>query len=162
MAGGMVAEKKNVCRGRRGRWAMIFRISGRKPMSSIRSASSSTSTSSRFQAAVLPAEVVQEPARRRHQDVHAALERVDLRAHGHAAEDGRHGQVRVRRQRPRVVLHLRRQLPRRDHTSARVAPRPRPSSRCRMGSTNAAVFPLPVAAQPSTSRPASAGGIAAL
>ena len=44
--------------------------------------------------------------------------------------------------------------------SARVVRRGLPISRWRIGSTKAAVLPLPVAAQASTSRPASAGGIA--
>src|SRR5688572_10800330 len=45
-------------------------------------------------------------------------------------------------------------------TSARVVPRGRSISLWRMGSRNAAVLPLPVMAQASTSRPAIAGGIA--
>ena len=45
-------------------------------------------------------------------------------------------------------------------TSARVAPRGVPARRCRIGSRKAAVLPLPVTAQASTSRPAMAGGMA--
>ena len=45
-------------------------------------------------------------------------------------------------------------------TSARVVPRGFSISRWRMGSRKAAVLPLPVMAQASTSRPARAGGIA--
>ncbi|OGL05659.1 MAG: hypothetical protein A3I03_12270 [Candidatus Rokubacteria bacterium RIFCSPLOWO2_02_FULL_68_19] len=44
--------------------------------------------------------------------------------------------------------------------SARVTPRRLGMRRCRMGSTKAAVLPLPVMAQASTSRPSMAGGIA--
>jgi hypothetical protein len=44
--------------------------------------------------------------------------------------------------------------------SARVVPRGLSISRCSTGSTNAAVLPLPVMAQASTSRPAMAIGIA--
>src|SRR5206468_1397124 len=44
IGGGIVAEKKSVCR-RRGRCLRMRRMSGRKPMSSIRSASSRTRTS---------------------------------------------------------------------------------------------------------------------
>ncbi len=45
-------------------------------------------------------------------------------------------------------------------TSARVVPRGLAITRCRIGSTKAAVFPLPVIAQARTSFPAAAGGIA--
>ena len=45
-------------------------------------------------------------------------------------------------------------------TSARVVRRGFPSRRCRIGSRNAAVLPLPVAAHASRSRPSSAGGMA--
>ena len=45
-------------------------------------------------------------------------------------------------------------------TSARVVPRGLSISRWRIGSTNAAVLPLPVMAQARTSRPARAGGTA--
>src|SRR5512139_1767006 len=44
-------------------------------------------------------------------------------------------------------------------TSARVVRRGFPIRRCRIGRPKAAVFPLPVAAQARTSRPAMAGGI---
>jgi hypothetical protein len=47
-------------------------------------------------------------------------------------------------------------------TSARVVPRGLSISWCRIGSRNAAVLPLPVVAEASTSRPASAGGIASV
>ena len=45
-------------------------------------------------------------------------------------------------------------------TSARVVPRGRPISLCRIGRRNAAVLPLPVMAHASRSRPSSAGGMA--
>ena len=45
-------------------------------------------------------------------------------------------------------------------TRARVFPRGRSMSLCRIGRRNANVFPLPVIAQARTSRPSSAGGIA--
>ena len=56
------------------------------------------------------AEVVEQASRRRDQDVGARAERVLLRPHRHAAEDGRRGEGRVDRQRLRVLLDLRREL----------------------------------------------------
>ena len=85
---GMVALKKSVCR-LPGRWRRIFRMSGRKPMSSIRSASSSTRTSSPASRAYGWREVVEQAARRRDDDVHAAPEGVLLRPHADAAEHRR-------------------------------------------------------------------------
>ena len=43
--------------------------------------------------------------------------------------------------------------------AGRLRPSPCAAIRCRSGSANAAVFPVPVAAWPSRSRPASSGGI---
>ena len=61
-----------------------------------------------------------------------------------------------------VFEDLRRKLTSRVITRARVAPRGVRSDWCRIGSRNAAVFPLPVLAQASTSRPARAGGMASV
>ena len=59
---------------------------------------------------VREAEVVEQAARRRDQDVGARAEGVLLRPHGDAAEDGGRGHRRVDGQLPRVLLDLRGQL----------------------------------------------------
>ncbi len=74
-----------------GRWRSIRRMSGRNPMSSIRSASSSTRYSRPRELRVRLPEMIEQPARRRDDHVHAAAERMLLRAHADAAEDGRAG-----------------------------------------------------------------------
>ena len=106
---GIVALKKSVCR-LAGRWRRIFRISGRKPMSSIRSASSSTRISSPGELGVGMGEVIQQPAGGRDDDVRAAPEGVLLRAHADAAEHGRRGDRGVHREIVEVLHDLRGQL----------------------------------------------------
>ena len=95
MSGGRVAEKNSDCR-LAGRAAMIRRMSWMKPMSSMRSASSSTKISTRRRRTLPLAAQVQQAARRGHQDVHPAGERGDLGALAHAAEDDRLAQRRWR------------------------------------------------------------------
>ena len=120
---GIVAEKNSVCR-RGGRCFSTRRMSGRKPMSSIRSASSSTSTSRPDSDGVRLLEVVEQPSGRGDDDVHAAAEGVLLRAHPHAAEHRRARQRRVHRELPQVLLDLRRELTRRrQHERPRHAAR---------------------------------------
>src|SRR5262249_40605351 len=85
-------------------------------------------------------------------------------AHPHFAGDGGAAEVRVVGQPFQVLRNLRPQLPGGVSTSARglrLLRRQRSrSSRCRTGSRNAAVLPLPVMASASRSRPWIAGGIA--
>ena len=106
------------------------------------------------------AEVVEQAPGRRHDHVDARAERVLLRPHADAAEDGGARDRRVHGQLREVLVDLR--APARAsgvRTSARVVRRGLRIRRCRIGSTKAAVLPLPVTAQASTSRPAIAGGI---
>ena len=62
---------------------------------------------------VTGAHVVQQPAGRGHDDVHATLERVLLRPHAHAAEHRRAGDRRVHRERGQILENLRGELARR-------------------------------------------------
>ena len=69
-------------------------------------------------------EVIEQPARRRDEDVDAAAERVLLRAHAHAAENRGARERRVHRELAQVLLDLRRELARRrEHERARDAAR---------------------------------------
>ena len=63
-------------------------MSGRKPMSSMRSASSSTRHLERGELGVGEPEVVEQAARGRDDHVDAASEGVLLRSHADAADDG--------------------------------------------------------------------------
>ena len=159
--GGIVAEKSTVWRGS-GAASRIASMSSAKPMSSISSASSSTTVIDAAEPQRAAPDVVERAARRRHDDVDAALERAQLRADRLAAVDRQDAHAE-----PAPVLvdrlgDLHRQLARRhEHERGGVAHRcARRSSRWRIGSANAAVLPVPVAACPSRSRPSSSGGIA--
>ena len=109
---------------------------------------------------VARAHVIEQPSRRRDDDVDAALERVLLRPHADAAEDRRAGDgvwtasafrsSRICAASSRVGAS----------TSARVVRRGLSMRRFRIGSRNAAVLPLPVCAVAMTSLPCRAGGIA--
>ena len=79
MRGGIVAEKSAVCRSA-GVASRIASRSSAKPMSSISSASSSTTTCTRVEAQRLAADVIERAARRGDDDVDAALERAKLRS----------------------------------------------------------------------------------
>ena len=76
--------------------------------------------------------VIHQPARRRHDDVHARLQGTLLLIHRHAAIDGNAGQIRVIRESLNVVFNLHRELAgRRQDQHARIAAllgrrRPRP------------------------------------
>ena len=72
---------------------VAFRIASRSsanPMSSISSASSSTSTRKRVELQRLAAHVIERAARRGDDDVGAALERGDLLVHRRAAVERQH------------------------------------------------------------------------
>ena len=89
-------------------------------MSSMRSASSSTRYSTPVELGVRRLEVIEQPARRGDDHVHAAAEGVLLRAHADAAVDRGAGQRRVHGERVEVLEDLRRQLARRrQHQRAR-------------------------------------------
>ena len=89
ISGGMVAEKNSVCR-RGGSSLQIFSMSGMKPMSSMRSASSMTRISTPISMMLAALEMVQQPAGRGDQHVDAAVELLDLVVHRHAADQQRH------------------------------------------------------------------------
>ena len=91
---GMVAEKNRFWRFDDS-WATIRRIGGRKPRSSIWSASSSTRISVPRQHDVALREVVEQPARRGDQHVDAARQRLDLRPMADAAEHDRDGEAEM-------------------------------------------------------------------
>ena len=92
---------------------MIFCTSGQKPMSIMRSASSSTSTCTRTKSVLLVPHVIHQPARRGDDDVDAGLQRAFLRSHLDAAEHRRRRHRRVVGQADERVLDLHRQLARR-------------------------------------------------
>jgi ElaB/YqjD/DUF883 family membrane-anchored ribosome-binding protein len=103
---------------------------------------------------------VDQPARRRDQDVAAGAQAVDLRALADAAEDHAGAEPQVGAVVGRAVGDLRGELTRRrQHQRARRAPCGLPSF-CSSGSTKPAVLPVPVWAPASTSRPESTAGIA--
>ena len=156
---GIVAEKNSVCR-RGGRCFSTRRMSGRKPMSSIRSASSSTSTSRPDSAAYgclkwsssRPgvAMMTSTPLRKA-----CSCGPIPTPPKTAAPDSGvctassrRCSSICAASSRVGVS------------TSARVTPRGLSISRCRIGRRNAAVLPLPVIAQASRSLPSRAGGIA--
>ena len=121
IAGGIVAEKSSVCRSvgmRRIRSSM----SGRKPMSSMRSASSSTSTSTSSKLHRTAVGQVEEPSGRGDQHVDALAQRVDLLAQRRAAVDDERAQRRKPGDTAGLSGDLDRQLAgRRQHDQSRVA-----------------------------------------
>jgi hypothetical protein len=109
--------------------------------------------------------VIHQAARGRHHDVDAGSERPLLDVHRDAAIDryARHGGVVG--QALHLVLNLDRQLARGRRISVRVRGGCGGASwrnRCRIGTRNAAVLPVPVSAQAITSAPDKAIGITPL
>ena len=157
---GSVAEKKSVCETRRqvlehpadvGQEAHVEHAVGLVEHQDLEAG----------EAGVGLLEVVQQAARAGDDDVDAGAQGALLRAHADAAVDG--GGADAACARPRslkcsTICAASSRVGAR--TSARVMPRFLPRSRCRMGSAKAAVLPLPVMAQASTSRPSRAGGMA--
>ena len=92
ISGGMVAEKSEVWRSR-GQRSTMRRTSGRKPMSSMRSASSSTRNLTWSSRQVPCCIMVEQPAGRGDQHIHAVAQGVRLLAVADAAED--HGDAQV-------------------------------------------------------------------
>ena len=95
-------------------------------------------------------------------DLHAALQPAELRAVALAAVDRQHVEARqVRGVALERLGDLDRELARRrQHQRLRLG-LALGRAAARIGSANAAVLPVPVCAWPSTSRPASSGGIVA-
>ena len=165
---GIVAEKSSVCRSG-GSTAMIFWTSGQKPMSIMRSASSSTRHLQPHEVGRAVPHVVHQAPGRRDDDVGAGLERALLRIHRHAAEhgDGRHR--RVIRQADQRILDLHRQLARRRQDQrARVRLARGVAERRLLAQqllqnrgANASVLPVPVSAQATMSWPSRARGMTA-
>ena len=96
-----------------------------------------------------------------------ALSALLLHVHRHAAVDGDARDRRVIREALDLIFDLHGQLARRrqDQRARAPAARGRVASlrnRCRIGTRNAAVLPVPVSAQAMTSRPASASGMTPL
>ena len=85
---GMVAENNNVCRSF-GSLAMMCRMSWMKPMSSMRSASSSTKHLDRASRTCPWLDQIEQPPGRGDEHVDAVAQRAHLRAHADAAEDQR-------------------------------------------------------------------------
>ena len=112
ISGGMVAEKNSVCR-RGGSLAQIFSISGTKPMSSMRSASSMTRISTPLSRMRPRSNWSSRRPGRRDQHVDAAIELLVLVFERHAADDQRHRQAVVLAVFFEVLVHLRRQFARR-------------------------------------------------
>ena len=123
----------------------IRSTSGRKPRSSILSASSSTSARtelrSRWRRSARSSSRPGVPSN----NVHAGGQRVDLRFIGAAAVDGQHFRPQVDRGDAQVVGDLDRQFPGgHDHEGLRVRLCPCSSISCSSGTPNARVFPVPV------------------
>ena len=89
---GIVALNSSVWRSF-GSLVQISSMSGMNPMSSIRSASSITSSEQPFEHDLAAPEQVHQPARRRDQDVDALFQRLDLIAHLHAADQECHAEL---------------------------------------------------------------------
>ena len=72
---------------------------------------------------------IDQPARRRHDQIDAGTQRLDLRTFAHSAENRRHAQRKMFRVSAHVLLDLHHQLTRRrDHQRARAAPSDRSAS----------------------------------
>ena len=124
-------------------------MSSAKPMSSISSASSSTTVASAPRSQRAPGDVVQRPARGGDDDVHAALQRAQLPADRLPAVDRQHPGAEVLAVAVERLGDLHRQLAGgHQHQRHRVAAAAVAGSRCSSGSANAAVLPVPVAAWP--------------
>ena len=103
---------------------------------------------------------VEQATGRRDEDVRLAAERLLLPALTDAAVDDGVRQAEVLAVRPRALGDLRGELARRrEDERADAAVLRLGGRRCRIGRTNAAVLPVPVWAQPRTSRPSSTCGM---
>ena len=125
---------------------------GLNPMSSIRSASSRTSTETPSIDSMLPIDEILQPPRGCDHDVRV-MRPVRLALQRHAAVDGRHRQATSGHERLELLRHLQRELARRDEDQGRAGARS--TGRCarRSADANASVLPDPVGDLASTSRP---------
>ena len=152
MSCGMVAENSSVCRSV-GSFATILRMSWMKPMSSMRSASSSTKISTPVEPQRVALHQVEQAAGRGDQHVDAVHQRAHLAAHRHAADGERRlrcagagrrcGSCRGSGRRARASGSA----PARGRSCARDACGSS-ARRFRIGSAKAAVLPVPVCAMP--------------
>ena len=141
MARGMVAENISVCRST-GSLATILRMSWMKPMSSMRSASSSTRNSTSPRRSALLLHEIEQPARRGDQDVDAVEQRADLRAHRHAADHQCGLQTQMAAVGAEAVEDLAGQFARRaEHQDAAALAHRRPRARPRADAGSAARRP---------------------
>ncbi len=112
MACGMVAEKNSVWRSF-GSFDTILRMSLMKPMSSMRSASSRTRQSTCRQTQRVALHEIEQTSRCRHQNIDAVHQRAHLRAHRHAADGERRGDMQMTAIGLNAVEDLRREFARR-------------------------------------------------
>ena len=162
-----VAENSRLCFFC-GSTASTLLTSWMKPMSSMRSASSSTKISTCERSSVRWLVVVEQAARRRDEDVDAAAELVDLRLHADAAEHHHAGQLASACRRcarfPRPAPRARASASGSGRGSAACRARRAPAGlairRCSSGRTKPAVLPVPVWAPPRTSPPERTAGMA--
>ena len=141
---------------------MTRRMSAMKPMSSMRSASSSTRISTCAQVDRALLRVIEQATGRRDENVDAAAQGVDLRIDADAAEDDERAQPQILAVALDAFGDLGCELARRhEHERARRlrADAPSPLSRCRIGSVKPAVLPVPVWAPARMSRPARISGM---
>jgi hypothetical protein len=133
---------------------MIRSTSGRKPRSSILSASSSTSARTALRSRWRRSDQVEEPARGTDDDVNAGRQRVDLRLVGPAAVDGQHAYPQVDRGGAQVVGDLDRQFPGgHDHEGLRAAALPVLFDQLQQRDAERQGLPVPVRACPMMSCP---------
>ena len=138
---------------------MIDSMSSAKPMSSISSASSSTTVRSVAEVDGPAAQVVDRAAGGGDDDVDAGAQGAHLPLDRRAAVDGEHPHAQLLAVAVRGLGDLDRELAR-GHQDERLRRRDPPGRMpCSSGSANAAVLPVPVAAWPTTSRPCSSAGM---
>ena len=162
---GIVAEKNSVCRTR-GSIAITLRTSWMNPMSSMRSASSSTNTSSDLR--------LTSPCPDRSSSRPGVATRMSMPARSACFCASMPTPPKITKFRSGSCLPYTLKLSPIWAASSRVGVRIRQrigrpwragagmlaARRCRIGSANAAVLPVPVCARPSKSRPARTNGIA--
>ena len=143
--------------------ALMMRFtSGRKPMSNMRSASSSTRISMCSSRARSLGHEIEQAARAGDQDLRAVAQRLDLRAGSDAAVDGCAAQPGPRRQRAYHLMDLLGQFARRrDDQRAWHAAWTLQAACSEWAARMRRSLPVPVCAVPMRSRPRSAAGIAA-
>ena len=158
-SGGMVAENSTVCRSV-GVSSRIVSMSSVKPMSSISSASSSTTVRMSSSSSETATDVVDRPTGGGDHDVHAAAECLELAGDGLASVDRHDLETLTSAVGVHGFADLDGELSGRDDDERLGHGRRVPAIASMMGRANAAVLPVPVAAWPSRSTPVSSWGIA--